>query len=53
MNLFVFEGVAKAYGVTYRQILKGAIPFLIIDAIVILIVAIFPELALWLPRKLH
>jgi tripartite ATP-independent transporter DctM subunit len=53
MNLFVFEGVAKAYGVTYKEILRGAIPFLTIDAIVIVIVAIFPELALWLPRKLH
>jgi C4-dicarboxylate transporter, DctM subunit len=53
MNLFVFEGVAKAHGVSYNDILKGTVPFLVVNAIVIVIVAFFPELALWLPRKLH
>jgi C4-dicarboxylate transporter, DctM subunit len=53
MNLFVFEGVAKAHGVTYNDTLKGTVPFLVVDAVVLLIVAFFPDTALWLPRKLH
>jgi len=53
MNLFVFEGIAKAQGVSYNDTLKGTVPFLIVNAIVIVLVILFPELALWLPRKLH
>ncbi len=53
MNLFVFEGVAKAYGVTYNETLKGAMPFLLVNVIVLIILTFFPELSLWLPRKLH
>ncbi|MCX5906772.1 MAG: TRAP transporter large permease [Deltaproteobacteria bacterium] len=53
MNLFVFEAIAKPFGVTYIDTLKGAVPFLIVDAVVLLIVAFVPELALWLPRQLH
>jgi C4-dicarboxylate transporter, DctM subunit len=53
MNLFVFEAIAKPYGITYNEILNGAVPFLIVDAIVLLIVAVYPETALWLPRQLH
>jgi C4-dicarboxylate transporter, DctM subunit len=53
MNLFVFEGVAKAYGVSYNETLKGAMPFLLVNVIVLIILTFFPELSLWLPRKLH
>ncbi len=53
MNLFVFEGIARSQGVSYNDTLKGTIPFLAVNAIVIVIVTLFPELALWLPRKLH
>jgi C4-dicarboxylate transporter, DctM subunit len=53
MNLFVFEGVGRAHGVSYSDTLKGTAPFLIVNTIVIVVVTIFPELALWLSRKLH
>jgi C4-dicarboxylate transporter DctM subunit len=49
MNLFVFEGVARAHGVSYGDTLKGTVPFLTVNAIVIVIVTFFPEPALWLP----
>jgi C4-dicarboxylate transporter DctM subunit len=53
MNLFVFQGVAKSLGVTYNDTLKGAIPFLLVNGVVLAILAFFPEISLWLPRKLH
>jgi TRAP-type mannitol/chloroaromatic compound transport system permease large subunit len=33
-------------------VLLGAAPFLVIDAIVIICVCIWPELAVWLPNKM-
>ena len=53
MNLFVFEGVARGYGVSYGETIKGTVPFLSVNVLVIILVTFFPELALWLPRKLH
>jgi len=53
MNLFVFEGVARGHGVSYRDTVMGTFPFLMVNALVIGVLIFFPELALWLPRKLH
>jgi tripartite ATP-independent transporter DctM subunit len=53
MNIFVFEAIAKPFGITYNETVHGAMPFLIVDAIVIAIIAFYPETALWLPRFLH
>ena len=52
-NIFVLGGVAEQYGVTYTDILVGSVPFLVVDALVIIAVVLFPELALWLPGILH
>ena len=34
------------------RILLGVIPFIIIEVLVIILVTIWPELALWLPNKM-
>lgn len=34
------------------QVLLGVFPFFVIDGIVIILVCIWPELALWLPNKM-
>jgi TRAP-type mannitol/chloroaromatic compound transport system permease large subunit len=31
---------------------KGVIPFILLDLVVLVLVMVFPELALWLPEKL-
>nr|WP_254055061.1 TRAP transporter large permease subunit [Kiloniella sp. EL199] len=47
--LFYLRGVAPKE-VTTMQIYKGVIPFVIIQIIALLILALFPELATWLPK---
>ncbi|MEW6524405.1 MAG: TRAP transporter large permease subunit [Bacillota bacterium] len=49
--LFVMKGVAPL-GTTMRDLYSSALPFLLCDAITILLVIAFPMLALWLPRLL-
>ena len=46
--LYVMLGVAPK-GTTLIQVAKAAFPFLVCDAILILILVVFPALALWLP----
>lgn len=50
MNLFVIHGVAK--DVEIITIVKGTIPFLIMMVILIILLTIFPNIALWLPYTL-
>ena len=48
MILFVMKGVSPS-GTTMADIYKAGFPFLICDFIVMLLIIIFPALALWLP----
>jgi C4-dicarboxylate transporter, DctM subunit len=49
LNLFVLKGVVP--GVSIKDILYGSIPFVLIMMIFTVVLAIFPELVLWLPNK--
>jgi tripartite ATP-independent transporter DctM subunit len=49
--LFYMKG-AKIPGVTMQHIYAGIIPFVILQLIGLVLVALFPEIVLWLPRKL-
>jgi C4-dicarboxylate transporter DctM subunit len=46
LNLFAVSGTT---GVPLTQVMKGAIPFLLTDGIVLILILFFPILALWLP----
>lgn len=49
MNLFVIQGMAKQpLGVVAR----GALPFVLLMLIMIVLLTLFPNLALWLPAKM-
>ncbi len=50
LNLYVVQGIAP--DVPLASVLKDLIPFFVIDAILIVLLCIFPELALWLPSKM-
>ncbi len=50
INLYVVKGIAPDMPIA--RILKGSMPFLIILLLGIVILSIFPELALWLPRNM-
>jgi len=50
MNVFVLFGVAK--NIPLKTIFKGILPFFYADVVRILLIIIFPALALWLPEVL-
>lgn len=49
--LFYLRGVAK--NITSQQIYQGVIPFVIIQLLLMLLLSLFPSLALWLPEKIY
>jgi C4-dicarboxylate transporter, DctM subunit len=49
LNLFAVSGTSR---IPLQSVIKGTIPFFIGDAVVLLLVIFFPELATWLPDKL-
>jgi C4-dicarboxylate transporter DctM subunit len=51
LNLFVLKGVVPKYEITY--IFAGTLPFLIPTGILIVLMILFPDLVLWLPRILY
>ena len=51
MNLFVIQ--AQAPEVKLTAIYRGILPFLIAPFVLIALLLVFPELALWLPKKLY
>ncbi len=51
MALFIMKGVAPK-GTTMPEIYKAAIPFLLCDLAVMILVILFPSLILWLPNSI-
>jgi tripartite ATP-independent transporter DctM subunit len=50
--LFYLRGVAPA-DLPTRTIYKGVIPFIVIQVIILVLLAFFPELATWLPDQIY
>ena len=50
MNVFVIAGIAET--VPLGTIFKGIIPFFLIEILIIIILVLFPQIALWLPSTL-
>ena len=50
-SLFYFRGVAPE-SITTTQIYKGAIPFVLIQLVVLILIIFIPSLVTWLPNKL-
>lgn len=49
INLFVIQGVSK---VKFQEVVMGTIPFHLLMFLLIILLTIFPEIALWLPSKM-
>ena len=47
LNLFAVSGTSK---IPVSEVVKGATPFFLTDALVLLLVMVYPELATWLPN---
>lgn len=50
LNLYVIKGIAPQ--ITLRQITMGALPFVGLEILAIIILTIFPEIVLWLPSMM-
>jgi C4-dicarboxylate transporter DctM subunit len=50
LNLYIVQAIAP--DVPLAQVLKGSLPFLLLLGLGIVILCIWPELALWLPNKM-
>jgi len=51
MNLFVLQGIAKS--VTIRTIALGTMPFLAAMGVTVILLCLFPQIALWLTAHLN
>lgn len=51
-NLFYLKSVAPA-GITIKDIYLAIIPFIILQVVGLIIVSIFPQIALWLPNIIY
>jgi tripartite ATP-independent transporter DctM subunit len=52
LNLFVIKGVSPP-SVSLMDVIRGSIPFAVVETIGLIIFIIFPELVLWLPDLLQ
>jgi C4-dicarboxylate transporter DctM subunit len=50
LNLFVIQAIGK--GITYAEVFRGTVPFMIVIVIVLIAVLLVPQIALWLPARL-
>ena len=50
LNLYVVKNIAP--DIPMSHVLLGVTPFIIIDCLVIVLLCLFPEMALWLPNKM-
>ncbi len=51
LNLFVIQ--AHAPDIKLTSIYRGIVPFLFAPLVLIVLMFVFPQLALWLPRVLY
>lgn len=51
MLIFVMQGVTPK-DVTYEQIVWATVPYMLFDVLVIAMIMVWPQIALWLPRML-
>ena len=52
LNLFVIKGVSPP-SVTLMDVIRGAIPFALVETFGLIIFIVFPELVLWLPSLIQ
>ena len=50
-NLYILKGIAPP-DITMKNVIMGVLPFLLVDFLLLVLVLIFPELALWLPSRM-
>jgi C4-dicarboxylate transporter, DctM subunit len=52
LNIFILQGVCKPFGANYANIVRGVLPYIVADIAVLVLVAVFPQIALWIPSHM-
>lgn len=52
LNLFVMKGIVSRE-VSYLEIIRGIVPFIFVQLAVLILVMVFPQLAIWLPNTMR
>ena len=50
MNLYVLQGLRETGKIA--DVIYGSLPFVLIMVLLIILIIIFPEIALWLPNRI-
>ena len=50
LNLFVIKNIAP--DISYRELVWGTLPFVAIMILAVVLICVFPGIAMWLPRIL-
>jgi tripartite ATP-independent transporter DctM subunit len=53
INLFTIAGVAREQGISFLDISRGAVPFVLLALGVTVLLVLVPEIALWLPSHMR
>ena len=51
LNLFAVMSVVDK-DTTWSHLIRGVVPFILLEVIVLGLLVLYPELSLWLPRKM-
>ncbi len=51
LNVFAIKGaIPKSMGISIETVYKGCVPFLLCDVLILVLLVMFPSVALWLPN---
>jgi C4-dicarboxylate transporter DctM subunit len=50
LNLFIIQAIEPS--ITYAEVFRGTVPFMIVIVVLLAAVLLFPQIALWLPGRL-
>jgi len=52
MNCYIVAEVGKPYGIRIENVFRGIMPFLIALLLTVVLITLFPKIALWLPSTM-
>jgi len=50
LNLFIIQAIEPS--INYAEVFRGTVPFMVVIGVVLVVVILFPQIALWLPGRI-
>jgi C4-dicarboxylate transporter DctM subunit len=51
LNLYTMQSIMKDL-LSMKEVIKGALPYVIVEVVILMLFVLAPELALWLPGRM-